>query len=131
MGANWCPGWESNPHEEKSPEDFKSSASAIPPPGRWQYKVSESEELVQQKRLCRWLPMPAEAHLADAPSHSMTPYIFILSDADGREKRHFTTQVRRDHFRGAEGMSRLAERPRIDNVDGYDVRLAGCRDVVN
>lgn len=20
---NWCPGWESNPHEEKSPEDFK------------------------------------------------------------------------------------------------------------
>jgi hypothetical protein len=30
----WCPGWESNPHEEKSPEDFKSSASAIPPPGR-------------------------------------------------------------------------------------------------
>src|ERR1700739_3639226 len=31
---NWYPGWESNPHEEKSPEDFKSSASAIPPPGR-------------------------------------------------------------------------------------------------
>src|SRR2546429_9334676 len=30
----WCPGWESNPHEEKSPEDFKSSASAIPPPGQ-------------------------------------------------------------------------------------------------
>src|SRR6266404_6359536 len=29
----WCPGGESNPHEEKSPEDFKSSASAIPPPG--------------------------------------------------------------------------------------------------
>ena len=29
----WYPGWESNPHEEKSPEDFKSSASAIPPPG--------------------------------------------------------------------------------------------------
>jgi len=25
MGANWCPGWESNPHEEKSPEDFKFS----------------------------------------------------------------------------------------------------------
>ena len=22
-GTNWCPGWESNPHEEKSPEDFK------------------------------------------------------------------------------------------------------------
>src|SRR5712692_3683746 len=43
----WCPGWESNPHEEKSPEDFKSSASAIPPPGRWQYKVNESKELVQ------------------------------------------------------------------------------------
>src|SRR6267154_279421 len=20
---DWCPGWESNPHEEKSPEDFK------------------------------------------------------------------------------------------------------------
>ncbi len=47
MGTNWCPGWESNPHEEKSPEDFKSSASAIPPPGRWQYKLSESKELVQ------------------------------------------------------------------------------------
>ena len=31
---DWCPGWESNPHEEKSPEDFKSSASAIPPPGQ-------------------------------------------------------------------------------------------------
>jgi hypothetical protein len=29
-----CPGGESNPHEEKSPEDFKSSASAIPPPGQ-------------------------------------------------------------------------------------------------
>ena len=34
----WCPGWESNPHEEKSPEDFKSSASAIPPPGHRHYK---------------------------------------------------------------------------------------------
>src|SRR6266436_7344049 len=22
-GREWCPGWESNPHEEKSPEDFK------------------------------------------------------------------------------------------------------------
>ena len=32
--VRWCPGWESNPHEEKSPEDFKSSASAIPPPGQ-------------------------------------------------------------------------------------------------
>ena len=34
IGKRWCPGGESNPHEEKSPEDFKSSASAIPPPGR-------------------------------------------------------------------------------------------------
>src|SRR4029077_4563865 len=34
----WCRGWESNPHEEKSPEDFKSSASAIPPPGPGRYK---------------------------------------------------------------------------------------------
>jgi len=25
--GEWCPGWESNPHEEKSPEDFKLSAS--------------------------------------------------------------------------------------------------------
>jgi hypothetical protein len=49
-GTNWCPGWESNPHEEKSPEDFKSSASAIPPPGPWQYKVNESKELVQYWR---------------------------------------------------------------------------------
>jgi len=23
---DWCPGWESNPHEEKSPEDFKCYA---------------------------------------------------------------------------------------------------------
>src|SRR6266404_8255340 len=37
----WCPGGESNPHEEKSPEDFKSSASAIPPPGhRWKWRES-------------------------------------------------------------------------------------------
>src|SRR6266700_251818 len=35
---DWCPGWESNPHEEKSPEDFKSSASAIPPPGQGRYR---------------------------------------------------------------------------------------------
>ncbi len=47
MGTNWCPGWESNPHEEKSPEDFKSSASAIPPPGQRHYKLNESKELVQ------------------------------------------------------------------------------------
>src|SRR5215471_8625877 len=41
QGRKWCPGWESNPHEEKSPEDFKSSASAIPPPGQGQFfKVS-------------------------------------------------------------------------------------------
>ena len=40
--GQWCPGWESNPHEEKSPEDFKSSASAIPPPGQRHYKLSES-----------------------------------------------------------------------------------------
>src|ERR1700686_2415604 len=44
----WCPGWESNPHEEKSPEDFKSSASAIPPPGRWLYKSNEYKHLLQQ-----------------------------------------------------------------------------------
>src|SRR6266446_6702655 len=51
----WCPGWESNPHEEKSPEDFKSSASAIPPPGHWQYKLNESKDLVQHRHLSRWL----------------------------------------------------------------------------
>src|SRR5215467_6099191 len=34
ISEKWCPGWESNPHEDKSPEDFKSSASAIPPPGQ-------------------------------------------------------------------------------------------------
>ena len=33
-----CPGWESNPHEVKSPEDFKSPASAIPPPGQGRVK---------------------------------------------------------------------------------------------
>jgi hypothetical protein len=46
-GLEWCPGWESNPHEEKSPEDFKSSASAIPPPGQRHYKLIESKDLVQ------------------------------------------------------------------------------------
>src|ERR1700675_3134411 len=50
----WCPGWESNPHEEKSPEDFKSSASAIPPPGHWHYKVNESKDLVQHRQLGYW-----------------------------------------------------------------------------
>jgi hypothetical protein len=49
--TNWCPGWESNPHEEKSPEDFKSSASAIPPPGRRQYKSNEYRHLLQHHRL--------------------------------------------------------------------------------
>src|SRR5215472_13374570 len=46
----WCPGWESNPHEEKSPEDFKSSASAIPPPGhRQKNKISMHGEHAQIK----------------------------------------------------------------------------------
>src|SRR6266481_8416263 len=46
-GLEWCPGWESNPHEEKSPEDFKSSASAIPPPGRWHYKFNQHARFLQ------------------------------------------------------------------------------------
>ena len=50
-GVRWCPGGESNPHEEKSPEDFKSSASAIPPPGPWHYKLIESNEFVQHECL--------------------------------------------------------------------------------
>ena len=41
---DWCPGRESNPHEEKSSEDFKSSASAIPPPGHWQKTGSTLRE---------------------------------------------------------------------------------------
>ena len=45
---DWCPGWESNPHEEKSPEDFKSSASAIPPPGQWYLQSNESSPSPQQ-----------------------------------------------------------------------------------
>src|SRR5205814_6045001 len=45
--GHWCPGGESNPHEEKSPEDFKSSASAIPPPGHRHYKSSEHNRLLQ------------------------------------------------------------------------------------
>jgi hypothetical protein len=49
-GKRWCPGWESNPHEEKSPEDFKSSASAIPPPGRRPFQSSEYERLAQHER---------------------------------------------------------------------------------
>ena len=54
-GTKWCPGWESNPHEEKSPEDFKSSASAIPPPGQRQYKSSGDNHLLQHNRLYGWL----------------------------------------------------------------------------
>src|SRR5260370_13647337 len=45
---DWCPGWESNPHEEKSPEDFKSSASAIQPPGQWYLQSNESSPSPQQ-----------------------------------------------------------------------------------
>jgi hypothetical protein len=52
----WCPGWESNPHEEKSPEDFKSSASAIPPPGQGRYKSSEYSYLLQYGGLHRRRP---------------------------------------------------------------------------
>ncbi len=51
----WCPGWESNPHEEKSPEDFKSSASAIPPPGHKHYKSNEQKDLLQHYDLRLWL----------------------------------------------------------------------------
>src|SRR5713101_9321879 len=47
----WCPGWESNPHEEKSPEDFKSSASAIPPPGHRHFKFNQHKHLLQHDRL--------------------------------------------------------------------------------
>jgi hypothetical protein len=53
--VRWCPGWESNPHEEKSPEDFKSSASAIPPPGQQHYKLIESKPLVQHCRFESWV----------------------------------------------------------------------------
>jgi Phage integrase family len=45
----WCPGWESNSHEEKSPEDFKSSASAIPPAGDWHYKSNQDEVVLATK----------------------------------------------------------------------------------
>ncbi len=45
---DWCPGGESNPHEEKSSEDFKSSASAIPPPGQWYLQSNESSPSPQQ-----------------------------------------------------------------------------------
>jgi len=31
--------------------DFKSSASAIPPPGHWHYELSELKRVVQQ---CLW-----------------------------------------------------------------------------
>jgi hypothetical protein len=46
-GKNWYPGWESNPHEEKSPEDFKSSASAIPPPGHIDNKRLSHSRLLE------------------------------------------------------------------------------------
>jgi hypothetical protein len=45
-GKNWYPGGDSNPHEEKSPEDFKSSASAIPPPGRHETTIYSFNLLV-------------------------------------------------------------------------------------
>ena len=58
--VRWCPGWESNPHEEKSPEDFKSSASAIPPPGPWHYKLIGSKQLEQHRYISvRMLNYPA------------------------------------------------------------------------
>src|SRR5690348_6232096 len=52
LTIKWCPGWESNPHEEKSPEDFKSSASAIPPPGQCHFQSNESSASPQQRSLC-------------------------------------------------------------------------------
>ena len=57
----WCPGWESNPHEEKSPEDFKSSASAIPPPGRWHYKFNQRARFLQH---CRSAPTSEFTHFS-------------------------------------------------------------------
>jgi hypothetical protein len=59
---DWCPGWESNPHEEKSPEDFKSSASAIPPPGQRQYKSNEHNQLLQHHRLQSPFPLCLPFH---------------------------------------------------------------------
>ena len=63
----WCPGWESNPHEEKSPEDFKSSASAIPPPGHRQKNKTNMEAAPAQikcKRSSRPALKPARRKVA-------------------------------------------------------------------
>ena len=67
LPKSWCPGGESNPHEEKSPEDFKSSASAIPPPGhRWKWRESVygirvssttcEPPWARTRRLLEWVP---------------------------------------------------------------------------
>jgi hypothetical protein len=50
------------PRVDRSPEE--SSASVIPPPGRWQYKLSESKELVQY---WHWT---ADSHVIRGPGRS-------------------------------------------------------------
>ena len=36
LTIKWCPGGDSNPYDQR-PTDFKSVASAIPPPGLFQF----------------------------------------------------------------------------------------------
>jgi hypothetical protein len=48
--SSWCPGWESNPHGVKSPEDFKSPAYAISPPGLIGSSPILPKALVQSRR---------------------------------------------------------------------------------
>jgi hypothetical protein len=98
---DWCPGWESNPHEEKSPEDFKSSASAIPPPGRWHNKVNESKGLVQY-----WSAMSDRVVLIAGAKGGLGS--FVTLPGEWRKGCWRTAQRRgerssRSQFRGAAG----------------------------
>ena len=79
--VRWCPGGESNPHEEKSPEDFKSSASAIPPPGPWHYKLIGSKQLKQHRyeRL--------DARTERSTDTTLTPGVVEHSHADDGSQR--------------------------------------------
>src|SRR5438876_8306865 len=92
--AHWCPGWESNPHEEKSPEDFKSSASAIPPPGHRHYKSNEDKQLLQHRSTCRRPP------IGSAPDCNRVAFAGNRAEIKGpRERRRQRCQRRRRRWK--------------------------------
>src|ERR1700740_1782674 len=84
MRLYWCPGWESNPHEEKSPEDFKSSASAIPPPGHRQYQLNELKDLAQQ---CLLTPIWSQDRPSDRDKSRVREKEVLASGQRARKTR--------------------------------------------